>query len=88
MPLMDRIKITDFLSLSTEDQLSLVQEIQLKRVSSLAASRLKPVRKQGRAKGGKNRTKKPKDPLAAAAAVLKKLSSAQIAAIKESYGIK
>ena len=71
MPLMDRIKIVDFLSQSFEEQLTLIKQIQAKREHSLAQSRLKPIRTKGKAN---TKAKKVKDPATAALAALKKLS--------------
>ena len=60
MPLMDRIKATDFLSLSEPAQLELILSIQAMRVEGLKTAKLPKVRKtkDGKVKEKKVRAKK------------------------------
>lgn len=60
MPLMDRIKAIDFLSLSEPAQLELILSIQLMRVEGLKTAKLPKVRKtkDGKVKEKKVRAKK------------------------------
>ena len=88
MSLMDRIVFKDYLQQSTDERLELILRIQSLRINALEESRIK---KGGRTKSASRNIKKRggrvKDPTAALTKALKGLTSAQIARLKESYGI-
>lgn len=58
MPLMDRIKVTDFLSMSEPAQLELILSIQSMRIEGLKTAKLPKVRKTKDGKVKKARAKK------------------------------
>jgi len=84
MPLMDRIKIKDFLSFSYSEKYTFIEKLQQKRLTELTLARLSKTKQTKSAKRNlKKRGKKVKDPKQVAITALKKLSSAQIKIIKD-----
>ncbi len=87
MSLMSRIKVRHFLQFTPLEQLEFIRSVQAKRSDALTKSRLAPKRAV-HLKGKSSPRRSGKDPIKEAAKLLGKLSPEQLAAIKESYGMK
>ncbi len=86
MSLMNRIKVHSFLDMTPIEQLDFIRSVQAKRSDALTKSKLAP--KRTVKLKGKSSQRAGKDPIKEAAKLLGTLSPGQLAAIKESYGMK
>lgn len=89
MPLMDRIKVTDFLSLSEPMQLNAIDTVRKARASAIKFALTQKKKKIPKAKiAGKKRAKSPRaqaNNKAKAEKALKSLTPAQIAALTKIF---
>lgn len=88
MSLMHRIKIHNYLSMTSEEKAKFITEVRHKREELLAKSKLAPKRKVRVGKHSSKPRSRTKDPIKEAAKLLAKLSTKQLEAIEASYKIK